>query len=96
MRSRARDSLELLYTEGQQEHLWPSLQNLINLSRAPTDPDGGDLCTYKHLCLQFFASVAEQIFQTPLFFFHLLKHIMSSGGADCLALTVFLGPIPFS
>lgn len=40
------------HSEGQQKHLWPSPQNLINHS-APTDPDCGDLCTYKHLCLQF-------------------------------------------
>lgn len=40
------------HSEGQQKHLWPSPQNLINHS-APTDPDCGDLCRYKHLCLQF-------------------------------------------
>lgn len=41
------------HSDGQQENLWPSPQNLINHS-APTDPDCGDLCPYKHLCLQSF------------------------------------------
>lgn len=95
------------HSEGQQEHLCSSPQNLINLS-APTDPNWGDLCTYKHLCLQFFNTTHTHVnpllrllsrsSKLPFPFFHLLEHIIGPGGADCLALAVFFlfAPIPFS